>query len=318
MIHCAICFHDTGDKYKVVYCCLLSCFENSSQPIHVHALIDDSVKPHKHHLEEVCARYGSRITFYEDVKIPQEVLDTFPGGYVATYSEASLYRMCLHEQLPDDVEKVVYFDFDIIFERDIADLWEKELGDAWMLATHDAERRWSAAKKDYYLKALDIEEERYFNSGVLLMNLRAIREASRGGNVFWKAYVDGAPQFRKLKFTVFDQDLLNHMLSRDRERLLLTDVSFNYELCLFDRRFLRLANLKGKILHFPALKPWEKFFPAQMAYWKYYSKTPWGDETFPLIEERMFDPTDRIWPFLMWIWRRHASLRWLARLRRSR
>ena len=318
MIHCALCFHDSGERYKTVYCALLSCFENTSERIHVHALIDASAAPCKPWLEELCARYGNSITFYENVKVPKEVLDTFPGGYVAIYTEASLYRMCLHEQLPEEVEKVVYFDFDVIFERDIADLWNMELGDAWMLATHDPERVWSKAKQEYYIKALDLDEKRYFNSGVLLMNLKALREASKDGNVFWKAYIAGAKKFRTLKITVFDQDLLSHLLSRDHEKLLLTDVSFNYELCLRDRRFLRLKDLKGKILHFPALKPWEKFFPAQLVYWKYYSRTPWADEVFPLIEDRMFDPTDRIWPFLMWLWRRHASLRWLARLRGSR
>lgn len=62
------------------------------------------------------------------MKIPQEVFNAFPGGYVQHYSEASLYRMCLHEYIPAEVEKVIYFDFDIIFERDIADLWNMELG----------------------------------------------------------------------------------------------------------------------------------------------------------------------------------------------
>lgn len=318
MIHCALCFHDPGDRYKTAYCALLSCFEHTSERIHVHVLIDDSAREGRPWLEDLCSRYGHSISFYEHVTIPQDVLDTFPGGYVAIYTEASLYRMCLHEQLPEDVDRVIYFDFDVIFERDIADLWNMELGDAWMLAAHDPSRRWSRAKKGYYLKALDIDEHRYFNSGVLLINLKALREASKNGNIFWKAYMDGAPLFRTLNVTVFDQDLLNHLLSRDREKLLLTDESFNYELCLHDRRFLRMEELTGKILHFPALKPWEKLFPAQLVYWKYYNRTPWADEVFPLIEARIFDPTDRIWPFLMWLWRRHASLRWLARLRGCR
>jgi len=318
MIHCAVCFHDSGTMYKTVYCALLSCFENTSEPVHVHALIDDSVKPNKHWLEELCTSRGHAITFYENVDVPRDVVELFPGGTVVGYTEASLYRMCLHEQLPEDVEKVVYFDCDIIFERDIADLYDMELGDAWVIATHDPERVWSRRKKGYYLKALDIEEERYFNSGVMLMNLKALREASREENVFWRAYRRGAEDFAKLRFTVFDQDLLNHMLSRDREKCLLVDASFNYELCLFDRRFLRLEELKGKILHFPALKPWQKFFPAQLAYWKYYLKSPWADEALPLIEERMFDPKDRIWPLLMWIWRRHGSFRWMSRLWKAR
>lgn len=318
MIHCAICFHDNGTMYKTVYCALLSCFENASEPVHVHALIDDSVKPNKHWFEELCASTGNQITFYENVDVPRDVVGFFPKGKVGAYTEASLFRMCLHEQLPEEVEKVVYFDCDIIFERDIAELWNLELGNAWMIATHDSERVWSKRKKEYYLNALNIDEDRYFNSGVLVMNLKALREASREENVFWRAYRQGAEAFSKLKFVVYDQDLLNYMMSRDHEKLLFTDIAFNYEVCLFDRRFLRLDELKGKVAHFAALKPWEKFFPASMLYWKYYVKTPWRDEALPLIEERMFDPKDRIWPLLRWIWKRHESFRWLARLYKAR
>ncbi len=304
--------------YKTVYCALLSCFEHASEHVHVHVLIDDSVIPYKHWLEELCASFHNPVTFYENVHVPDDIVNQFEGGVVGGYTKASLFRMCLHEQLPEDVEKVVYFDCDIIFERDVADLWNMELGDAWMIAAHDPERVWSARKKKYYLEALHFEEDRYFNSGVLLMNLKALREASKEENVFWQAYRRGASYFSTLKFPVFDQDLLNYMLSGDRDRLKLVDSSYNYELCLFDRRFLRLKELEGKILHFPSLKPWQKFFPAQLEYWKYFIKSPWRDEALPMIEERMFDPKDRIWPVLLWIWRRHESFRWLARLRGAR
>ncbi len=318
MIHCAVCFHDSGSMYKTVYCALLSCFENASEQIHVHALVDDSVRPYRHWLEELCSTSGNIITFYDHVDVPRDIVGLFPGQKVGAYTEASLFRMCLHEQLPDEVEKVVYFDCDVIFERDIAELWNMDPGEAWMIAAHDPERIWSSHKKEYYLRALNIEEERYFNSGVLLMNLKALRSASKEENVFWRAYREGAEEFSRLKFTVFDQDLLNFMLSADREKLKLVDASFNYELCLFNRRFLRLDEMQGKILHFPSLKPWEKFFPAQLAYWKYFIRTPWRDEALPMIEERIFDPRDRIWPILLWIWRHHESFRWIARLRGSR
>ncbi len=318
MIHCALCLHDSGEMYKAAYCALLSCFENTPERIHVHALIDDSVLPNAHWLEELCAGTGNGVTFYKDIAVPRDILEMFPGGSVGNYSEASLYRMCLHEQLPESVERILYFDFDVIFERDVAELWNTDMGGAWVVAAHDPERIWSSRKKNYYLKALGIEEDRYFNSGVMLMDLKAIRKASEKGNVFWKAYRENRAFFSGLRFPVFDQDLLNYLLSGDKEKLHLVDASFNYELCLFDRRFMRMDELRGKILHFPSLKPWQKFFPAQLIYWKYYVKSPWRDEALPLIEERMFDPGDRIWPLLMWIWRRHESFRWLARLRGSR
>ena len=69
MIHCAICFHDPTDRYKTAYCALLSCFENTSERIHVHALIDASAAPCKPWLEELCVRYGNSITFYARVVI---------------------------------------------------------------------------------------------------------------------------------------------------------------------------------------------------------------------------------------------------------
>ena len=121
MVHCAVCFHDSGSMYKTVYCALLSCFENTAEHVHVHILIDDSVVPYKQWLEELCASFQNPVSFYENVDVPDDIVNMFPGGQVGSYTKASLFRMCLHEQLPEDVDKVVYFDCDIIFERDIAE-----------------------------------------------------------------------------------------------------------------------------------------------------------------------------------------------------
>lgn len=299
--------------YKTVYCALLSLFEHVSDSVHVHALIDESVIPYKHWLQNLCESFHNTISFYESVDVPNDIVAMFPGN-VGVYTKASLFRMCLHEYLPENVNKVIYFDCDIIFERDIAELWNKDLGSAWMVAAHDPERVWSARKKKYYLDALNIEEKRYFNSGVLLMNLKELRAASKKENVFWHTYRQKADYFSTLKFPVFDQDLLNHMLSGDTEKLKLVDATYNYELCLHDRRFMRMKEMQGMILHFPALKPWQKFFPAQMIYWKYFLKSPWKEEALPMIEERIFDTSDRIWPLLLWIWKRHEWFRWLTKL----
>ena len=108
MIHCALCLHDSGEMHKAAYCALLSCFENASEKIHVHALIDESVLPNAHWIEELCGQTGNAVTFYRDVAVPRDIVEMFPGGKVGDYTEASLYRMCLHEQLPASVEKVLY------------------------------------------------------------------------------------------------------------------------------------------------------------------------------------------------------------------
>ena len=66
--------------YKTVYCALLSCFEHASDHVHVHMLIDESVAPYKHWLEELCASFQNPVTFYENVEVPDDVVNTVPRG----------------------------------------------------------------------------------------------------------------------------------------------------------------------------------------------------------------------------------------------
>lgn len=315
MIHCALCFSNNGDFYQSAYVALLSCFANTTTPLHVHMVVDDSVTPQRSYFEELCAAHGHRLTIHPAPPLPDSVLSLFRGNAIAAYTAASLYRLCLHELI--EADKLIYFDCDIVFERDVADLAAIDVEGAFMAAAHDPERKWSLHKKRYYLNRLGIAEDRYFNSGVLVMNLKALREASAAspdGNLFWTYYRDLAARHPQLPYPIYDQDMLNAMLSTDRERLVLIDASFNYELCLFKRRCLPLDALAGKILHFAALKPWEKFFPVHLAYWNYYARTPWGGETFMRISQRLFDRKDTRMRMLMDVWRSPGPFRWLWNL----
>lgn len=69
---------------------------------------------------------------------------------------------------------------------------------------------------------------------------------------------------------------------------------------------MKMKDLRGKIIHYAALKPWGKFFPAQFPYWHYFTQSPWGSETMQRLEERIFDPHDRIMPMMLGIWRNPA------------
>lgn len=315
MIHCAICFRNSGEFYQSAYVALLSCFANTTSSLHVHMVTDDSVTPYHAVFEELCAAHGHRLTIHPAPLLPDSVLSLFRDNAIVTYTAASLYRLCLHELV--DADKLIYFDCDIVFERDVADLAAIDVEGALLAAAHDPERKWSRHKKSYYLKRLGMAEDRYFNSGVLVMNLKALREASLtspDGNVFWTYYRALAARHPRLPYPIYDQDMLNAMLSTDRERLVLTDASFNYELCLFKRRCLPMEALRGKILHFAALKPWEKFFPVHLVYWKYFARSPWGGETCARIDQRLFDSRDVRMRMLMDVWRTPAPFRWLWKL----
>jgi len=314
MIHCAICFCDKGEFYQQAYIAVLSCFLHTNSSIHLHIVINDTESPHLSFFRDLCEKYGNQLTVHAPPVIPKDVRGLFRNLH---YTEASLYRLCLHELC--DVDRMVYFDCDIVFKRDVADLAAVDLSSAWIAATHDPERRWSRRKFGYYIQRLNIDADRYFNSGVLVLNLKNLRQASAeaGANVFWQAYRDLAPLAPSLAYDIYDQDMLNAFLSRDHERLVLLDAStFNYELCLHKRRFLKLEELDGKILHYCALKPWMKFFPVHLAYWQYDAMSPWGDSTFARMSERIQDPEDKWMRVVFDVWKNPKRYRWLYWLSR--
>ena len=92
--------------------------------------------------------------------------------YRQCYSPAIMYRLAIAEILPH-LDKALYLDSDIIAVRDIGELWDIDLGDK-LLAGNDA-------LGFYEDRLTDLEcgfrgNKIYFHTGLLLMNLKKMRE----------------------------------------------------------------------------------------------------------------------------------------------
>lgn len=87
-------------------------------------------------------------------------------------SPTALFKFRLAEILPD-LDRVLYLDGDIIVRADLTELWQTNLDDAYVAAVDDkqAERFGGKTLKE----RIDYPYERYFNSGVMLVNLAAWR-----------------------------------------------------------------------------------------------------------------------------------------------
>ena len=94
----------------------------------------------------------------------------------AHYSIDTYTRLWIADLFPEDVDKVLYLDSDIIVAGDIGALWRTEMGDAVLGAV--------TIPGSTRCAAFDIPESYgYFNSGVLLVNLarwRGDRRISAG------------------------------------------------------------------------------------------------------------------------------------------
>ena len=90
------------------------------------------------------------------------------------YSVSIYYRLFIPGLFPE-YKKAIYLDCDIVVIKDIADLFNIDLKDNFVGAIVDGVVSSSEIFKKYSDLALGLDNKKYFNSGVLLMNLEKFR-----------------------------------------------------------------------------------------------------------------------------------------------
>lgn len=299
MIDIALCFHDSdGLYYRKATTTMLSVCENTSSDIHFHIVHDETLIPEKQaEIYAVAEARNQAVTFYTAPEIDSDIV----SGVPQCFGQGTLYRLFLHELISAD--KIIYLDCDIICELDIKELYDKDISQSPL-----------AAVKDYglpvsYKRKIIAAPDRYFNAGVLLLNLRWFREHA---DKLLELMRHELRQNTRLAFA--DQDVLNIFFSRDGKKIQYLDEKFNY-LVGFNGRQMQPFEVYGdKILHMTTdEKPWRTFSNAAMLYWQYYNKTPWGENTIESIIDTQPDKKVELVYFFL---RAHKNnLRWLRRYR---
>jgi lipopolysaccharide biosynthesis glycosyltransferase len=90
------------------------------------------------------------------------------------YTSAIYFRLFIPELFPC-YDKAIYLDCDIVLRADIAKLYDIPIGDAYVGAVADEVVSAIPEFCLYVKEALGIAPKKYFNSGVLTMNLKALR-----------------------------------------------------------------------------------------------------------------------------------------------
>jgi lipopolysaccharide biosynthesis glycosyltransferase len=93
-------------------------------------------------------------------------------------SHPGFYRLLIPYVLPEETDRAIYLDSDIIVQEDINMLWNTDFEDKIILAAQDAKEHtigWKYGIRNY--KELGLNPNlKYFNSGVLVMNLKKMRK----------------------------------------------------------------------------------------------------------------------------------------------
>ena len=112
-------------------------------------------------------------------------------------SRATYYRLLILDILPENIDKLIYLDCDVLVKRDIQELWDFDISKYLVGAVEDEE-----SFENH--KRLNLSEQHiYFNAGVLLINLAKLREFD------FKNKCINYYNANKDKIIMQDQDILN-------------------------------------------------------------------------------------------------------------
>jgi len=202
-------------------------------------------------IEKLYARFGSA---YHPIDIDESWFSDAPT--LRYYSRAMYYRLLAAQLLPEDLDRVLYLDPDMLITGPIRPLYETRMGEnLYAACIHKGLMDLSTPVNKIRLSAY--ESEGYFNSGMLLMNLPAIRASVRPQDIF-----DYVRENRAL-LILPDQDVLNGLYG---ERILaLEEQLYNYDVRKYREYLLLSSGEHDKqwvmentvILHFCGKrKPW--------------------------------------------------------------
>ncbi len=164
-------------------------------------------------VRRLCEKYG--YSFFP-VQVEDALFQNAP--VTRQYPKEMYYRLLAPFLLPDRMKKALYLDPDILVINPLRPLWETPLeGNLFAAAAHTGKAELASGVNQLRLGT----EGEYYNSGVLLMDLEAGRQAIRPQELF--DYVEA----HRKELLLPDQDVLNALYSR--QILPLEDVVWNYD-----------------------------------------------------------------------------------------
>lgn len=257
-------------RYLAVSMCSI-CESNRNADLTFHVVLSGEVSSqNKALVSDLAKKYDANIVFYS---IDNDLLSILPAGKEGQpghISVAAYYRLFLASILPESLDKVIYLDCDLIVEGSLEQMWETDISGHPVAAVPDM----TESDLIHYRQLKYSPKLGYFNSGVLLINLKYWRENDCQGmfETFVNEHLD--------RIVYHDQDVLNYVF---RESKILLPIKYNVqEGALYERvnisweydEQLEEALKSPGIIHYTTgQKPWNTG-----------CKHPWKSEWYKYLE----------------------------------
>lgn len=259
---------------------------NKNTPIDFYAIVDESVTERDKSIlvRELSDNDSHNITFltvngreYEnmpnlDVAHEYAVRNKITATHT---TKACYYRLSMANLLPQSVEKVIYFDCDIIVTQDLSDLWSTNLEGKAVAAVVD-----EGEFQMHYHQLGFPPEFGYFNSGVMIIDISYWRKHNMFES-FLSIIKEHAGRMRQ-----HDQEILNIAFYNNVKRL---PLKYNFQEHFFRKpecipafynkysNEIEQAIVDIAVVHYTADKPWHKECnqPYRGQFLKYLKTTQW-------------------------------------------
>ncbi|MCW3786659.1 glycosyltransferase family 8 protein [Plebeiibacterium sediminum] len=276
-IYNIVCVSDEGYvQHTAVMLCSL--FETNKDKIfHIYFLTTGITNDSKEKLEDLCNLYSSEFIIKQ---INTDNIIDLPVGQWHTIMYLKLY---MPNVLPDDEDRCLFLDVDMIINADIAPLYNIDLNGHVLAAAEDI-----PDCMDYKPRLGLIPEDLYINSGVLVCDLKVWREMEYKQPIF--------DFTRNVASKIQNEQDVIAMYFKNKIKCLpirwnITTFYFRRVPMIFDKYLPQLKEAKQNpgIIHFACpIKPWFRDcnHPLGYQYLRYLKLTAWGNiKKFPFFEQ---------------------------------
>ena len=233
---------------------------NIANELIIHIVYDELLPEDRERLLKTEQLYRNLTLHFYQIASTEGMTFVVPPGHI---TQAMYYRYLFADLLPQKVTRLIYMDADIICKGDILPLWQTDLQGKVLGAVRDYGEDRSCGR-------IGLKNGRYFNSGVLLMDLVKWRKEKLTQQLFrWLEQVGNT------KILWGDQDALNGVI--DGEFRELPNI---YNGIVINNTTLK-ADPEDVIVHYiDYIKPWHIYCldsEEKKLYWHYVQKSLWDD-----------------------------------------
>lgn len=283
--------YSSSDSYaEICGVSLTSLFENNKNVSEILVfIIDNNISDsNKQKLQKTAQKYSRQLVFVPKIDL-EKISHT--QIYVGRWNIGTFFRLYLSSILPQNIDRVLYIDCDMIIRHSLDDVFCMNLGDCSVAGADDC-------RSDLYRIEIGCEPGTvYINNGFMLIDLKRWREEGTEKN-----FTEFISQ-RKGDLTYMDQAPLNGILGK-KNQIYELPAKYNAQRIFFDFSYKELMRLRKPehhlseedyteattdpvIVHFTPVfitgtRPWQikDNHPFASEYRYYKSISEWKDEPY--------------------------------------